>query len=234
MERSSVLWDPFCSAYLSWHDIETITMREREPNPRLYGARNGLLNIDAIPDRTFRRQFRSENQDLPVLEKALQVPDYVTSAQGVRVSVQEALCMCLQRLVYPNRLCDLQDFFGRHYRLFAAFPHAVAVFTSNNHTSFKCLSAKRTQFDPATGTATYVWHLKAHSGHKRKDVAFNLAPGDTPDTSVYYLNDAEGLAAPIGKREKYLVRLPSQAGRERSRDDERSRHEDAAAEILIM
>ncbi|XP_049527608.1 uncharacterized protein LOC125947239 [Dermacentor silvarum] len=74
-------------------------------------------------------------------------------------------------------------------KLFAAFPHAVAVFTSNNHTSFKCLSAKRTQFDPATGTATYVWHLKAHSGHKRKDVAFNLAPGDTPDTSVYYLND---------------------------------------------
>ncbi|XP_049527635.1 uncharacterized protein LOC125947259 [Dermacentor silvarum] len=85
----------------------------------------------------------------------------------------------------PNRSREPTD----SKRLFAAFPHAVAVFTSNNHTSFKCLSAKRTQFDPATGTATYVWHLKAHSGHKRKDVAFNLAPGDTPDTSVYYLND---------------------------------------------
>ncbi|KAH7978352.1 hypothetical protein HPB49_005266 [Dermacentor silvarum] len=51
----------------------------------------------------------------------------------------------------------------------------------------------------------------------------------------------EGLAAPIGKREKYLVRLPSEAGRERSRDDERSskggirsRRKDAAAEMRIM
>ncbi|KAH7964783.1 hypothetical protein HPB49_001264 [Dermacentor silvarum] len=104
-------------AYLSWHDIEAITMRERErePRPRLYAVRNGRLNIDAIPDHTFLRQFRFEKQDFPVLVKALQVPDYVTSAQGVRVSAQEALCMCLRRLAYPNLLCDLQDFFGRHY-----------------------------------------------------------------------------------------------------------------------
>ncbi|KAH7954389.1 hypothetical protein HPB49_018180 [Dermacentor silvarum] len=107
MERSNVLWEPSCLAYLSWHDIEAITMREREPRPRLYAARNGLLNIDAIPDHTFRRQFRFEKQDFPVLVKALQVPDCVTSAQGVRVSAQEALCMCLRRLAYPNRLCDL-------------------------------------------------------------------------------------------------------------------------------
>ncbi|KAH7970667.1 hypothetical protein HPB49_013523 [Dermacentor silvarum] len=95
MERSSVLWDPFCMAYLSWHEIEAITMREgeREPRPRLYAVRNGLLNIDAISDHTFRRQFRFEKQDFPVLVKALQVPDYVTSAQGVRVSAQEALYM---------------------------------------------------------------------------------------------------------------------------------------------
>ncbi|KAH7953749.1 hypothetical protein HPB49_011844 [Dermacentor silvarum] len=85
MERSSVLWDPFCLAYISWHDIEAITMREREPRPRLNAARKGLLNIYAIPDRTFRRQFRFEKQDFPVLVKALQVPDYVTSAQGVIV-----------------------------------------------------------------------------------------------------------------------------------------------------
>ncbi|KAH7958431.1 hypothetical protein HPB49_001617 [Dermacentor silvarum] len=120
MERSSVLWDPFCLTYLSWHDIEAITIREREPRPRLYAARNGLLNIDVIPDHTFRHQFRFQNQDLPVLVKALQVPDYVTSAQGVRVSAQEALCICLRRLAYPNRLCDLQDFFGRHYRVISS------------------------------------------------------------------------------------------------------------------
>ncbi|KAH7974052.1 hypothetical protein HPB49_009024 [Dermacentor silvarum] len=102
-------------AYLSWHDSEGITMREREPRPRLYAVRNGLLNIDAIPDHTFRHQFRFEKQDFRVLLKALQVPDYVTSAQGVRVSAQEAPYMCLRRLAYPNRLCDLQDFFGCPY-----------------------------------------------------------------------------------------------------------------------
>ncbi|KAH7948871.1 hypothetical protein HPB49_004628 [Dermacentor silvarum] len=106
-------------AYLSWHDIEAITMREgeRKPIPRLYAVRNGLLNIDAIPDHTFRRPFWFEKQEFPVLLKALQVPDYVTSAQGVRVSAQEALYMCLLHLANPNRLCDLQDFFGRHYTI---------------------------------------------------------------------------------------------------------------------
>ncbi|KAH7966206.1 hypothetical protein HPB49_014366 [Dermacentor silvarum] len=105
--------------YLSWHDTEAITMREREPRPRLYAARNGLLNIDAIPNRTCRRQFRFEKQDFPVLVKASQVPDYVTSAQGGSVSAQEALCMCLRRLAYPNRLSDTQDFFGRHNSVIA-------------------------------------------------------------------------------------------------------------------
>ncbi|KAH7941320.1 hypothetical protein HPB49_012289 [Dermacentor silvarum] len=95
-------------------------MREREPRPRLYAARNVLLNIDAIPDHTFRRQFRFEKEDFPVLVKALQVPDHATCAHGVRVSAQEALCMCLRRLAYPNRLCDLQDFFGRHYSVISS------------------------------------------------------------------------------------------------------------------
>lgn len=137
MERSSVLWDPFCLAYLSWHDMEAITMREREPRHRLYAARNGLLNIDAIPDHTFRRQFRFENQDLPVLVKALQVPDYVTSAQGVRVSAQEALYMCLRLLAYPNRLCDLQDFFGRHYRVISSVSNEMMLHISNILGTFK-------------------------------------------------------------------------------------------------
>ncbi|KAK8779785.1 hypothetical protein V5799_018865, partial [Amblyomma americanum] len=51
-------------------------------------------------------------------------------------------------------------------KLYEAFPSSVALFTSSNHTSFKCLSSSRTAFDPKAKTATYVWHFKGHSGHK--------------------------------------------------------------------
>ncbi|KAH7955283.1 hypothetical protein HPB52_000087 [Rhipicephalus sanguineus] len=36
------------------------------------------------------------------------------SAQRVRVSDREALCMTLRRLAYPNRLSDLETIFNRH------------------------------------------------------------------------------------------------------------------------
>uniref|UniRef100_G3MSI2 Lipocalin n=1 Tax=Amblyomma maculatum TaxID=34609 RepID=G3MSI2_AMBMU len=74
-------------------------------------------------------------------------------------------------------------------RMFAAFPHVVAVFTSNNHTSFKCLSATRTRFNAHNKTATYIWHLKAHSGHPRKDVSFDISFGETPGQGTFVLNN---------------------------------------------
>uniref|UniRef100_A0A6M2E6L6 Putative lipocalin-5 1 n=1 Tax=Amblyomma tuberculatum TaxID=48802 RepID=A0A6M2E6L6_9ACAR len=73
-------------------------------------------------------------------------------------------------------------------QLYAAFPRPVAIFTSSNHASFKCLSATRTAFDPNVKSATYVWHFKPHSGHKGKDVRLNFFPGDTPGQK-FYLND---------------------------------------------
>ncbi|KAH7982794.1 hypothetical protein HPB52_007162 [Rhipicephalus sanguineus] len=36
------------------------------------------------------------------------------SAQRIRVSDREALCMTLRRLAYPNRLCELETMFNRH------------------------------------------------------------------------------------------------------------------------
>ncbi|KAG0437591.1 hypothetical protein HPB47_017373 [Ixodes persulcatus] len=80
-----------------------------------------------MPGQTFRRQFRFEKRDFPVLVKALQLPEYVTSAQGVRVSAREALCMCLRRLAYPNRLRDLQEYFGRHYSVISSVSNKVML-----------------------------------------------------------------------------------------------------------
>ncbi|KAH7939768.1 hypothetical protein HPB52_017261 [Rhipicephalus sanguineus] len=40
MVRSSILWDPYCLAYLSWEDIEALMLREKEPpRRRVYASR---------------------------------------------------------------------------------------------------------------------------------------------------------------------------------------------------
>ncbi|KAH9374799.1 hypothetical protein HPB48_019034 [Haemaphysalis longicornis] len=93
----------------------------------MYVARNGMLNIEGMPATTFRRQFRFEKADFEVLVRALEMPDIVTSAQGVRVAGTEALCMCLSRLAYPNRLCDLQEYFGRHYSVISSITNKVML-----------------------------------------------------------------------------------------------------------
>ncbi|XP_072145152.1 uncharacterized protein [Dermacentor andersoni] len=128
MPRSSVLWDPYYLSFLSWDDIDALLLRERERPRRLYvSSRSGLLNIEAIPESTFRRQFRFQKADFPLLLSALQIPEHVTSAQGVRVSGYEALCMCLRRLAYPNRLCDLQEYFARHYSVISSATNKVML-----------------------------------------------------------------------------------------------------------
>ncbi|KAH9360652.1 hypothetical protein HPB48_004784 [Haemaphysalis longicornis] len=123
----SILCNRYALAELAWSDIEALVLRRREPQRRMYVARNGMLNIEGMPATTFRRQFRFEKADFEVLVRALEMPDIVTSAQGVRVAGTEALCMCLRRLAYPNRLCDLQEYFGRHYSVISSITNKVML-----------------------------------------------------------------------------------------------------------
>ncbi|CAN7988706.1 unnamed protein product [Ixodes hexagonus] len=132
MPRSSVLWNPYYLSELSWYDIEAIMFRKREPKRRIYVSRRGLLNIDALSKHPFRRQFRFEKANFPTLVSALDLPESVTSAQGVSVSAREALCMCLRRLAYPNRLCDLQEYFGRHYSVISSITNKVMFYIERN------------------------------------------------------------------------------------------------------
>ncbi|KAH7943470.1 hypothetical protein HPB52_008776 [Rhipicephalus sanguineus] len=142
MVRSSILWDPYCLAYLSWEDIEALMLREKEPpRRRVYASRGGLLNLDSMSSHCFRRQFRFEKADFPVLVRALKMPRYITSAQGVRVTATEALCICLRRLAYPNRLCDLQEYFGRHYSVVSSVSNKVLYHIEKN---FGCLLSNMT------------------------------------------------------------------------------------------
>ncbi|KAH8033766.1 hypothetical protein HPB51_015798 [Rhipicephalus microplus] len=63
---------------------------------------------------TFYRSFRFQKGDLEDSMEALLIPEEVVSAQRVRVSGREMMCMTLRRLAYPNRLCELELFFRRH------------------------------------------------------------------------------------------------------------------------
>ncbi|KAG0414048.1 hypothetical protein HPB47_008801, partial [Ixodes persulcatus] len=65
-------------------------------------SRHGLLHILHMRDEDFRRQFRFEKADLGALLSALKVPESFTSAQGVVVRDDEALCFMLRRLAYPK------------------------------------------------------------------------------------------------------------------------------------
>lgn len=123
----SILCNRYALAELAWSDIEALMLRNREPQRRNYVPRNGILDIEGLPATTFRRQFRFEQADFGVLMKALEMPDIVTSAQGVRVAGTEAMCMCLRRLAYPNRLCDLQRYFGRHYSVTSSITNKVML-----------------------------------------------------------------------------------------------------------
>ncbi|KAH8019206.1 hypothetical protein MRX96_005439 [Rhipicephalus microplus] len=85
-----------------------------QPQPRRNLHENGVLHIDAIDRTTFYRDFRFHKGDLDDFIVGLLIPGEVMSAQRVRVSDREALCMTLRRLAYPNRLWDLETIFNRH------------------------------------------------------------------------------------------------------------------------
>ncbi|KAH8039006.1 hypothetical protein HPB51_004826 [Rhipicephalus microplus] len=92
----------------------------------------------------FRTYFRFERDDVRSLCRALQVPENVTTPQGVHVSGVEALCLTLRRSAYPNRLRELEPLFGRHYSVISSATNAVLAHINstfehllldvNNHT----------------------------------------------------------------------------------------------------
>ncbi|KAL1444305.1 hypothetical protein MTO96_045590 [Rhipicephalus appendiculatus] len=46
------------------------------------------------------------------------------------------------------------------FEVFSSFPYSVAISDSDNDTMFECVVANRTQIDPESRTATFVWHFR--------------------------------------------------------------------------
>ena len=69
---------------------------------------------NAVLDEKFKLHFRFEKEHILELKKGLGLHDFYRSESNLTWSGEEGLCILLRRFTYPNRLCDLVPFFGRH------------------------------------------------------------------------------------------------------------------------
>ncbi|KAH7932099.1 hypothetical protein HPB51_029516 [Rhipicephalus microplus] len=129
----SILQDPLLLTRLKWSEIvdvlclEVLGETRRDPL-----SMRGLLDIDAIDSGVFRTYFRFEKEDVPRLRRALCIPDKVTTPQRVSVPGDEALCITLRRLAYPNRLRDLKHLFARHSSTISSLTNEVLRHIEDN------------------------------------------------------------------------------------------------------
>eukprot|EP00743_Colponemidia_sp_Colp-15_P006722 GILK01007247.1.p1 GENE.GILK01007247.1~~GILK01007247.1.p1 ORF type:complete len:349 (-),score=3.81 GILK01007247.1:38-1084(-) len=73
----------------------------------------GRFRLEAEYDANVRLLFRFEKTDIYRLHERLLLPHVFILDNGIRVPGIEALCVCLRRLSYPNRLFDLTKTFYR-------------------------------------------------------------------------------------------------------------------------
>ncbi|CAN8030107.1 unnamed protein product [Ixodes persulcatus] len=93
--------------------MENMLLLMSEPPRRDFKSYRGLLDLDQLDDEVFRAMFRFQRDQFPEHLSGLRIPDKITSAQGITVAGEEALCIALRRLAYPNRWIDLEVLFGR-------------------------------------------------------------------------------------------------------------------------
>lgn len=113
MHPRSILDDRLLASSLTWSEMEEMLLLMSEPPRRDFKSFRGLLDVDQLDDEVFRAMFRYRKEEFPLLLSGLRIPDKVTSAHGVAVTGDEALCIALRRLAYPNRWIDLEVLFGR-------------------------------------------------------------------------------------------------------------------------
>ncbi|XP_040070627.1 uncharacterized protein LOC120843352 [Ixodes scapularis] len=112
IKRRSTLQRRLLLYHLKWREIENLICL-RNAKRRDFRSRHGLLHTPHVRNDDFRRQFCFEKALLGALLSALGVPKSFTAAQGAVVPGDEALCIMLRCLAYPNRLFDHETVFGR-------------------------------------------------------------------------------------------------------------------------
>ncbi|KAL1477260.1 hypothetical protein MTO96_035881 [Rhipicephalus appendiculatus] len=72
--------------------------------------------------------------------------------------------------------------------LFQSFPYVVAVRDINPDSTFKCLTATRTEVKPEVPSVEYVWSFNAEEGQDRKEATLLFEPGSTPEATTTIVN----------------------------------------------
>eukprot|EP00117_Sycon_ciliatum_P040717 scpid79393/ scgid29877/ len=98
---------------------------ELEDDSKSYGDR---LDLNSLTSAECKDSFRFTKEQLLDLCDALQLPDVMKGPNRSRWSGIEGLCVLLRRLCYPNRLCDLEHFFGRPSSTLSIISNCVCLF----------------------------------------------------------------------------------------------------------
>lgn len=73
----------------------------------------GHFELDNYTENECKLYFRFGKNDIRTLAEALRLANHFHTDSNHRASGVEGLCILLRRLSYPNRLVDLEPFFGR-------------------------------------------------------------------------------------------------------------------------
>ena len=71
------------------------------------------FNLESQSEAECRANFRVEKHHIPLVEDALQIPQYFVCDQGTVCEGTEGLCMLLKRYSFPCRYSDMIPIFGR-------------------------------------------------------------------------------------------------------------------------
>lgn len=63
----------------------------------------GVFNLDELNDSYCFTHFRFYKADIRRLRVLLNIPDHIVLKTGARLTGEEAFCILLRRLAYPNR-----------------------------------------------------------------------------------------------------------------------------------
>ncbi|KAF5307115.1 hypothetical protein FQR65_LT18449 [Abscondita terminalis] len=80
-----------------------------------------------------RALLYGEKDDIIRLSRALNIPHRINTPDRISVSGPQGLCMLLRRLAYPNRLLELESFFGLSSTAISSVVTTVINIISDNH-----------------------------------------------------------------------------------------------------
>jgi len=84
-----------------------------EESKSTYCCNTRKFNIEDETDQQALNKFRFDKENIRRLAQSLALPEQIRLPNRCRCSGTDALCILLRRLVYPNRLSDLETLFGR-------------------------------------------------------------------------------------------------------------------------